>query len=98
MGDGSGILVSLFDDGAAVSIPFWHSGAEAVANWNKVWQYLRIIQHETGYFAFDHQLGVILDLDQSYEQALRLYTGTRDVVTRELPGVVFGNQADATKK
>lgn len=92
--DSNAIQIQLYDDQAFVTVPYWHDGAKAEAVFKEIWEYLNIIQRETGYVAYDPQRDAILDLSQGYTQALSLYTGTQAVMT-DLPNIV---QASAKKR
>jgi hypothetical protein len=59
--NGNGIQILLFDDEAAISVPYRHDAAKAEAAFQEIWDYSRIIQRETGYVIYDPQLDEILD-------------------------------------
>jgi hypothetical protein len=87
--DGNGIQILLFDDEAAISVPYWHDGTKAEATFREIWDYLRIIQRETGYAAYDPQLGAILDLSKGYTKALPVYAHARKTVVEQMPAIVL---------
>jgi hypothetical protein len=57
----SGIQIMLFDDGAGLSIPYWHKRDEAERVLRQAWDYLDIICRECGYEVYDPQLGRVID-------------------------------------
>jgi hypothetical protein len=73
--DGNGIQITLFDDEASVTVPYWHEGGKAESTFREIWEYLRIIQRETGYLVYDQQLGRIVDLASDFDAAIRCYCG-----------------------
>ncbi len=74
---GSGVQIMLFDDSASVTAPFWHEGAGARADIERVWGYIDVICRATGYEVFDPQLdrviwrGAFDDVFANYERAVR---------------------------
>ncbi|MBS1719583.1 MAG: hypothetical protein JST35_03955 [Armatimonadetes bacterium] len=73
--DAAGVQIHLDDDEAGVSIAYWHNGDKAREVFREVWDYLRIIQRETGFVAFDPQQGEILVLSQGYAAAVDAFAG-----------------------
>jgi hypothetical protein len=75
---GSGAQIMLFDDSASVTVPFWHEGAGARADLERVWTYIDVICRATGYEVFDPQLdrvidrGAFGDVFAHYDRAMRL--------------------------
>lgn len=88
--DGTGIQIQLFDEEAALSIPFWHEGRKADKAFRDIWQYFDIIHREMGYVVYDRQLDVILDLSQGYGAPLDLYKRTIRVFKRQNPHIILG--------
>jgi hypothetical protein len=82
---GNGIQISLFADVADVSVPYWHTGHTAEAVFAEIWQYIQVMEHETGFKTYDSQTGRIVESWSDMEAALRSYVGTVPRV-RELPG------------
>jgi len=73
--DESGIQITLFDDEAAVAVPFWHEGKQAEESFRQIWNYLKIIHQETGFLVYDPQIDRVIDPASGYETALNCYTG-----------------------
>jgi len=96
--DGNGIQILLDDDEASVSVPYWHDGAKAESTLKELWEYLTIIQRETGYVVYDPQLDMILDLSQGYSEALNVYAGTRQAVVQRMPSVVLQSEGKPQKR
>lgn len=74
--DGSGIQITLYDDSATVTVPYWYKGEKARATLEEVWEYLKIIQREAGYFVYDPQLEVVLDLSSDFSKVMSPYIDT----------------------
>jgi hypothetical protein len=72
---GSGVQITLFDDHAAVTIPYWHQGGAAREQLARVWRYLDLMCETTGYEVFDVELdraiarGAFEDVLASYERS-----------------------------
>lgn len=69
---GSGAQVTLFDDTASVTIPYWHEGEAARAHLQRVWSYLDVVCRETNYEVFDPQLDRVIAA-ASFEDVLACY-------------------------
>ena len=82
--DGNGIQISLLDDSASVTVPYWHEPGAAAAVMDEIWKYLNVLANEGGYTIYDPQLGKILDLSKDRGAALACYGG---VVTK-MPGIL----------
>ena len=68
---GNGVQITLFDDEASVTVPFWHDNAAAV--FREIWSYLSIISRETGYVIYDPQIDRIIDPSGDFDEALACY-------------------------
>jgi hypothetical protein len=77
--DGNGIQITLFDDTASLTVPYWHKGKNAKLVFAEIWKYLTVIRTVAGYQVYDPQLEVIIDLASDLERAAECYT---DVVKR----------------
>lgn len=73
---GSGAQITLFDERASVTVPFWHADdARGRAELQRVWGYIDIVCGLSGYEVFDVQLdrvitrGAFDDAHESYAQA-----------------------------
>ena len=73
---GCGIRILLRDDEASVTVPFWHENTRAASAFREVWACLETICKQTGYFAYDAQLGRIVELDTDAEPVLSCYLRT----------------------
>ena len=73
--DSNGIQITLFDDEASVTVPFWHEGEKAADTFREIWSYLEIISREAGYLIYDSQLDRILDPSQGFDDSLACYSG-----------------------
>jgi len=82
--DGNGIQITLYDDGADVTIPYWHQPAAARVVFDEVWRYLRILQNVGGFFVYDPQLDRQLDVDTDLSSVVARYGG----VVAKVPEIV----------
>lgn len=73
--DCNGIQITLFDDEALVTVPFWHKGDKAADTFREIWRYLEIISREAGYLIHDPQIDRVLDPSAGFDDALSCYTG-----------------------
>jgi hypothetical protein len=83
----SGIQITLFDDGAALSIPYWHKGERARAVLGQAWAYLDIICGACGYEVFDRQLDRVIDVN-AFDEVFVCYasaTARMDEVVGRVP-------------
>ncbi len=80
--DGNGIQITLFDDSASVTVPYWHQGKAAETVFQEIAQYLRAIQATAGYFVYDPQLEQVIDPVADLEDATTTYAG----VMHKMPG------------
>src|SRR2546421_82577 len=71
----NGIQITLFDDEASVTVPFWHKGDKAAHTFREIWSYLEIISREAGYLIYDPQIDRISDASAGFGDALTCYTG-----------------------
>jgi hypothetical protein len=69
---GSGVQITLFDDCASMTLPFWHEGEGARRHLQRAWDYLDILCRETGYEVFDPQLDRVID-SGAFEDVLSSY-------------------------
>lgn len=65
------IEVHLYDDNVYVTFLGGENRTETQAIFEEGWEYLKIIQRESGFVAYDLQLGIILDLSQGCQDALK---------------------------
>ncbi len=73
--DGNGIQITLYDDAATLTIPYWHEKQEAEDTFNEVLRYLKLFQSEAGYSTYDPQLERVLDLSTGIGDVLSAYAG-----------------------
>lgn len=71
----SGMQILLFDDGAGLTIPYWHSGDAARRVIEQAWGAIEIVCRESGYEVFDPQLDRVIDVN-AFDDVLRSYAGT----------------------
>jgi hypothetical protein len=79
--DGPGIQITLLDDGASLTVPYWHKDKRATVVFAQIWVYLKIIQRVGGYQIYDPQMECIVNLASDLEKATNSYT---DVLKRVL--------------
>lgn len=78
--DGPGIQITLFDDGASVTVPYWHKDKKAKAVFAQIWEYLKVIQRVGGYEIYDPQLDRIVNLGSDLDKATKCYTDVVKVI------------------
>jgi len=83
--DSTGIQITLFDDEASVTVPFWHEGDKAADTFREIWSYLEIIGRESGYLIYDPQTDRVIDPASGFEDALASYTGVTSRIHQILP-------------
>jgi hypothetical protein len=71
--DGPGIQISLYDDTAAITLPYWHDGEAAGQVWRKIFTYLQVLEREGGFRTYDPQLDEVLDLSAGPDALLAQY-------------------------
>jgi hypothetical protein len=71
--DSNGIQITLYDDKADVTIPYWHHPQAAKIVFDEVWLYLKIFAEQGGFSAYDPQLNRILDLTSDRDDVLKRY-------------------------
>lgn len=71
----NGIQITLYDDEASVTVPYWHDSAKASDTFREIWGYLKIVCRETGYLAYDPQIDRLLDTAAGFDESLACYTG-----------------------
>ncbi len=72
--DGPGIQITLLDDGASLTVPYWHKDKKAKAVFARSWEYLKVIQRVGGYQIYDRQMECIVNLASDLEKATKCYT------------------------
>ncbi len=83
--DCNGIQITLFDDEASVTVPFWHEGDKAADTFREIWSYLEIISRETGYLIHDPQIDRVIDPSAGFDDALTCYSGAMRQIHKTLP-------------
>ena len=78
--DGPGIQVTLLDQTASVTVPYWHAGADAEPVFAEIWRYLELLEREGGFRTYDPQLARILDLGQDFGAVVEEYLAVADRV------------------
>jgi hypothetical protein len=74
--DSNGIRITLYDDEASITVPYYHIGEKAADVFREIWGYMEIITRESGYLVYDNQIDRILDLSAGCQDSLACYTGT----------------------
>jgi hypothetical protein len=70
----TGIQITLWDDGAGLSIPYWHAGDAARSVLRQAWGLIEIVCRETNYEVFDPQLDRVIDVN-AFDDVLATYAG-----------------------
>jgi hypothetical protein len=74
----NGVQIAFYKNSISFMLPYWHRDEQATAIFKKIWKYIAIIQAETGYIAYDPQLGEVLDLGADFDKLLLIYLSTMD--------------------
>jgi hypothetical protein len=70
---GNGIQITLYDDVAVITVPYWHAGEKARDTFKEIRGYLSLLEREGGFVTYDPQLEKILDLSSDLFLALEAY-------------------------
>jgi hypothetical protein len=81
--DGNGIQITLHDDRADITVPYWHQAPEATRVFEEIWGYLSILEREGPYAIYDPQLDRLIDLASDRDAVQRQYAG----VVAQMPGI-----------
>src|SRR5262245_29563631 len=79
--DGPGIQITLVDDRASLTVPYWHTGEKANAVFAQIWKYLAVIQNVAGYQIYDPQTECIINLSSDRERVTNFYANVATGVT-----------------
>jgi hypothetical protein len=79
-----GLQITLHDEYASATLPYWHEGAQADAAFRALWGCLQVIRNGGAYSVYDPQLGRALDLasDADFAEILKTYVSTKRAVER----------------
>ena len=70
--DSNGIQITVYDDGADITVPYWHSGEKAIDIIGEIWRYLKVFQQE-GLAVYAPQMEQILNLGQDFDAVVETY-------------------------
>jgi hypothetical protein len=74
--DGSnGIQITLYDDKADITVPYWHQPEAAHSVFAEIWRYLEVLVHNGKFAVYDPQLDRLLNLASDQPEVLRRYGG-----------------------
>jgi len=71
--DGNGVQITLYDDTADITVPYWHQPPRASIVFEEMWRYLDILEREGGFAVYDPQLDRLLDLATDRPFVLKEY-------------------------
>ena len=77
----TGMQITLCDDRADITVPYWHDGDEAKRAMDEVRDFIEILFREAGYVAYDPQLGRIVNPERDLGEAIPGY----ERIVRDLP-------------
>jgi len=80
--DGGGVQVTLFDQHASVTVPYWHSGERAVGVFREIWTCLATLEREAGLRTYDPQLEQVIRLQDDFDRVLSRYADGVDLTLR----------------
>jgi hypothetical protein len=81
---GNGIQITISDDLADITVPYWHRPEAAAPVFDEIWAYLRILERKGDFCVYDPQLDKIIDLAADREAVLARYGR----VVAEMPQIV----------
>ena len=81
--DDFGLEITLFDDTAAVTIPFRPNSEKVL---RVAWECLRTLESEGHFSTYDSQIGRVLNLAQDFDVVLKTLTNANRMVERTLRG------------
>ena len=82
--DGNGIQITLYDESADITVPYWHQPEAAVVVFDEIWKYLTILADNGNLAVYDPQLDRILDLAKDQGEVVQRY-GT---VVEKVPDII----------
>ena len=71
--DDNGLQITLHDETASLTVPYWHRDGSAAAVWQENWQCLRVLEREGGFRTYDPQLERVLDLAADMGRVCEMY-------------------------
>ena len=77
-----GIQITLFDDTASLTIPYWHRGEKAREVWREAWRCLECLERDGGFRVYDPQLDRMLNLVSDLEEVCSGYDSGVDFSER----------------
>lgn len=90
--DGGGVQVTLFDQHASITVPYWHTGERAVGVFREIWTCLATLEREAGLRTYDPQLEQVVRLEDDFDRVLCQYAhgvaftqGSTQPIRREKP-------------
>ena len=84
----NGIQITIFDNEASITVPYWHKGDAARRVFEEIRGYLDVMQTEGGYFTYDPQIEKVLDLQNDLAISMACYAtvvgdaGAKDSIAR----------------
>ena len=82
--DGNGIQITLYDDTADITVPYWHQDDAATVVFEEIWRYLHIFETSGQFLAADPQLQRFLDLSIDQPAVVARYTA----VVAKMPEII----------
>ena len=72
--ESTGMQITLFDDEASISVPYWHQGEKAQTVFRRMLDNAAVICREAGYVVFDPQSESVIDPGAEPEEMVGVYT------------------------
>src|SRR3954447_1486283 len=88
--DGNGIQITLYDDSAELTVPYWHQGDAAQRVFDEIWSYLRLLQQAGNLTVVDPQIEKFIDLATDQPAVMARYRA----VVEKIPEIL----ADAERR
>jgi hypothetical protein len=71
-----GISIDIYEDAVCISVPYWYSGSDGRAVFEKIRKYLKVVQKHSNYSICDSQVNKIVDPDADLQAMLKAYDST----------------------
>jgi len=84
--------ITIFDNNVSLTIPYWYTGDKAREVFNKVDQYLKIINQKAGYFVYDPQTEHAYDPAKDSLAAIAVYESVTTQIGKRVSENVTTNK------
>jgi hypothetical protein len=82
--DYTGIQITLWDDTAEITFPYWHNGEQALSVLYQVWECLSVLTKWGAFVPFDPQLDKVLDLESDFSKVWHVYSDDNPIALKNV--------------